>query len=69
VVVHADDWAAAPGVSRTQALAQLQPLFQTAAYVGLGGKPMDGEKPPTLSLDDAKAFLVLIRGTASRCAC
>ena len=46
----------APGVSRTQALAQLQPLFQTAAYVGLGGKPMDGEKPPTLSLDDAKSF-------------
>jgi predicted permease len=46
----------APGVSRAQALAQMQPLFQTAAYVGLGGKPMEGEKPPTLSLDDAKSF-------------
>ena len=46
----------APGVSRTQALAQLQPLFQTAAYIGLGGKPMEGEKPPVLSLADAKSF-------------
>jgi predicted permease len=46
----------APGVSRTQALAQLQPLFQTAAYVGLGGTPMKGEKPPVLGLADAKSF-------------
>jgi predicted permease len=46
----------APGVSRTQAQAQLQPLFQTAAYVGLGGKPMEGEKPPVLGLEDAKSF-------------
>jgi predicted permease len=46
----------APGVSRTQALAQLQPLFQTAAFIGLGGKPMEGEKPPVLSLADAKSF-------------
>jgi predicted permease len=46
----------APGVSRTQALAQVQPLFQTAAYVGLGGKPMEGEKRPVLSLEDAKSF-------------
>jgi predicted permease len=46
----------APGVSRRQALAQLQPLFQTSAYVGLGGKPMEGEKPPVLSFADAKAF-------------
>jgi predicted permease len=45
-----------PGVSRTQALAHLQPLFQTAAYVGLGGSPMEGEKRPVLSLADAKAF-------------
>ncbi|HEY1902249.1 MAG TPA: ABC transporter permease [Terracidiphilus sp.] len=45
-----------PGTSRTQALAQLQPLFQTAAYIGLGGKPMPGEKPPVLSLADAKSF-------------
>jgi predicted permease len=46
----------APGKSRAQALAQLQPVFQTAAYVGLGGKPMEGEKLPVLSLADAKAF-------------
>jgi predicted permease len=46
----------APGVSRTQALAQLQPVFQTSAYAGLGGSPMTGEKPPVLSLADAKSF-------------
>jgi predicted permease len=46
----------APGVSRTQALAQLQPLFQSSAYIGLGGKTMEGEKPPVLSLEDAKSF-------------
>jgi predicted permease len=46
----------APGVSRAQALAQLQPVFQTAAYVGLGGAPMEGEKRPVLSLADAKSF-------------
>jgi predicted permease len=46
----------APGVSRTQALARLQPLFQTSAYVGLGGSPMEGEKPPALSFADAKSF-------------
>ncbi len=46
----------APGVTRTQAVAQLQPVFQTAAYVGLGGSPMQGEKPPVLSLADAKSF-------------
>ena len=34
----------APGASRAQALAQMQPLFQTAAYIGLSGKPMEGEK-------------------------
>jgi predicted permease len=45
----------APGVSRTQAIAQLQPIFQTAAYVGLGN-PKQGEKPPVLSLADAKSF-------------
>ena len=45
----------APGVSRAQALAQLQPVFQTAAYVGLGS-PMEGEKPPVLGLADAKNF-------------
>ncbi|MFZ0743452.1 MAG: ABC transporter permease [Terracidiphilus sp.] len=46
----------APGVSRSQALAGLQPAFQKAAYVGLGGSPVQGEKPPVLSLADAKNF-------------
>src|SRR5581483_8154888 len=45
----------APGVSKTQAAAQLQPLFQTAAYIGLGS-PLAGEKPPTISLQEAKSF-------------
>jgi len=45
----------APGVTRAQAVAQLQPVFQSAAYVGLGS-PMEGEKPPVLSLADAKNF-------------
>jgi predicted permease len=45
----------APGVSRAQALAQLQNMFQSAAYVGLGA-PMAGEKPPVLSFADAKNF-------------
>ena len=44
------------GVSRSQALAELQSTFQTAAYVGLGGKRVIGEKPPILSLADAKSF-------------
>jgi len=46
----------APGVTRTQALAELQPHFQADAFIGLGGKPMEGEKPPVLSLVDAKSF-------------
>src|ERR1700733_5947622 len=41
-----------PGASRMQALAQLQPVFQRAAYAGLG-TPAEAEKPPTLSLADA----------------
>lgn len=45
----------APGISKAQAVAQLQPLFQSAAYVGLGS-PLAGEKRPTLSLLDAKSF-------------
>jgi predicted permease len=45
----------APGVSQAQAVAQLQPIFQRAAYIGLG-KPMKGEKLPTLSLQEAKSF-------------
>lgn len=44
-----------PGVTRAQAVAALNPIFQRAAYVGLG-KPMAGEKPPVLSLADAKGF-------------
>src|SRR5580704_18901439 len=45
----------APGKSRAQVVAQLQPVFQRAAYAGLG-TPMAGEKPPVLSLADAKNF-------------
>ncbi len=45
----------APGVSKAQAVAEMQPVFQTAAYVGLG-HPMAGEKPPTLNLAEAKSF-------------
>jgi predicted permease len=44
-----------PGVSRQQALAQLQSVFQHAAYVGLGS-PKAGEKVPVLSFADAKNF-------------
>jgi predicted permease len=45
----------APGVTRAQALAQLQPIFATGAYAGLG-TPMQGEKPPVLSFIDARSF-------------
>ena len=45
----------APGVTRAQVIAELQPVFQRAAYIGLGS-PMEGEKPPVLSLADAKNF-------------
>ena len=45
----------APGTTREQAIAQLQPVFQSSAYIGLG-KPMQGEKPPVLSLTDARNF-------------
>ena len=45
----------APGVTREQAIAQLQPIFQSAAYVGLGN-PEPGEKRPDLSFEDAKNF-------------
>jgi predicted permease len=45
----------APGVTKGQAVAQLQSTFQTAAYVGLGD-PEPGEKRPVLSLQDAKNF-------------
>ncbi len=45
----------APGVSKTQAIAELQPLFQSAAFAGLGS-PKAGEKPPVLSFTAAKNF-------------
>jgi predicted permease len=45
----------APGVSKQQALARLQPVFQSAAYEGVG-TPQAGEKLPVLRLLDAKNF-------------
>jgi predicted permease len=45
----------APGVTRAQAVAQLQPIYQRVAYTGLG-QPKAGEKPPVLSVVDAKTF-------------
>ena len=45
----------APGATRSQVAAKLQPVFQTAAFVGLGSRAA-GEKPPVLSLADAKNF-------------
>ncbi|MBS1802324.1 MAG: ABC transporter permease [Acidobacteria bacterium] len=44
-----------PDVNKQQAVAALTPLFQRAAYIGLGS-PMADEKPLTLSLEDAKGF-------------
>ncbi len=45
----------APGVNQVQAVAQLEPAFQTAAYAGLGN-PQPGEKKPILSLQEVKGF-------------
>ncbi len=45
----------APGVTRTQATQQLQPVFQNAAYIGVGN-PQPGEQKPVLSLVEAKNF-------------
>jgi len=45
----------APDVSKQQAAAALNPLFQRAAYIGLGS-PAAGEKAPTLSLEEARGF-------------
>ncbi len=45
----------APGMNRERSLARTQPVFQSAAYIGLGA-PMAGEKPPVLSFADAKNF-------------
>ena len=45
----------APGVSRRQAVARLQPIFQHASRIGLGN-PQPGEHPVVLSVGDAKVF-------------
>ena len=45
----------APGMSKTQATAQLQSAFQAAAYVGVGN-PQPGEQKPVLSMIEAKGF-------------
>jgi len=45
----------APGATPEQALAQLQPVFQSSAYIGLGS-PMEGEKRPVMSFAEAKNF-------------
>jgi predicted permease len=45
----------APGVNQAQAVAQLEPAFQAAAYIGLGN-PKPGEKKPILSLQEVKGF-------------
>jgi len=44
-----------PGVSRIQAAAQLQPVFQRAAYIGVGS-PQPGERIPQLTAVEAKSF-------------
>ncbi len=44
----------APGVSRDQAIAQLQPVLSAAAFEGTMRMP--GDKPPVLRLIDAKNF-------------
>ena len=45
----------APGATKKQAVAELQSVFQSAAYIGLG-TPQVGDKRPVLSLEDAKSF-------------
>jgi predicted permease len=44
-----------PGVTKAQATAQLQPVFQQAAYTGIGS-PTRGERKPVLSMVEAKGF-------------
>ena len=44
-----------PGVTKAQAAAQLQPIFQQAAYIGIGS-PSPGESKPVLRVVDAKGF-------------
>ena len=57
-----------PGVTKAQATAQLQPVFQKAAYVGLR-TPTPGERMPTLSLVEAKGFPGYASSTAGLCGC
>jgi predicted permease len=45
----------APGVSRAKAIAAAQPVFQRAAYIGLGS-PERGEQLPVLSFAPARNF-------------
>lgn len=45
----------APDVTRAQAASALNPIFQRAAYIGLGS-PMPGERLPVLSLEEARGF-------------
>jgi predicted permease len=45
----------APDSTKNQAVEQLQPIFQSAAYIGLGN-PEPGEQRPVLSLQEAKTF-------------
>jgi len=47
----------APDVNKQQTAAALNPVFQRAAYIGLGS-PTAGEKPPVLSLEEARGFPV-----------
>jgi predicted permease len=44
-----------PGVTKARAAAQLQSIFQQAAYLGIGATA-PGERKPTLSLVDARGF-------------
>lgn len=45
----------APGVSKEQAASALDPVFERAAYIGLGS-PAAGERRPTLQFEEAKGF-------------
>lgn len=45
----------APGVSKEQAAAALNPVFDRAAYIGLGS-PVSSERAPTLQFEEAKGF-------------
>lgn len=44
-----------PDTTKAQAIAQLQPVFERAAYIGLG-HPKPGERRPRLSFVDAKGL-------------